>query len=336
MHILFNFIWEASVAVIDLVQNFSGCAVRCCTVPLQALWAVLIRGLWVSTMGLSTFHIAAMATLSPSPNVLLIEWHLIRPWNTTPKLTKWAKQRKKTCKPASQPTLGLVFKMWTAALFKVAKKKWYCSHMMTQSLVMFIYRQKKTCSQTFWCAAAPIRKSFMHNSWKSCLCWKWIVYTCLLLLISTEIDLFGHLRTPAMNRHMVRHWVSCRPAVKCHEGNRSAYLALRHDHRVTFPLTLMNLLFFLHLFVFWASTDHHIICTPFLHLHFLLSLHCDGPFCKINSGDVPPWAQKQSGRPLCTSVMCTAEINEILKATLHAPTWRTDTGQIGSYIGHYF
>lgn len=114
MHILFNFIWEASVAVIDLVWNFSGCAVLCSTVPLQALWAVLIRALWVSTMGLSTFHIAAMATLSL--NVLLIEWHLIRPWNTTPKLTKRAREGKG---PASQPTLGLAFRMWTATWFKV-------------------------------------------------------------------------------------------------------------------------------------------------------------------------------------------------------------------------
>lgn len=132
MHIFFNFIWEASVAVIDLVWNFSGCAVQCGTVPLQALWAVLIRALWVSTMGLSTFYIAAMATLSPSPNVLLIEWHLIKPWNTTPKLTKRASEGKG---PASQPTLGLAFRMWTAMWFKVVcllmgPKEKYCSNVM--------------------------------------------------------------------------------------------------------------------------------------------------------------------------------------------------------------
>lgn len=55
--------------------------------------------------------------------------------------------------------------------------------------------------------------------------------------------------------------------MKYHAGNNSAYLALRHDHRVTSPLTLtltLNLLF-LRLFVFRASVDHHIICAPIPH-----------------------------------------------------------------------
>ncbi len=59
-----------------------------------------------------------------------------------------------------------------------------------------------------------------------------------------------HMRTPML---------SCRASMKYHAGNNLAYLALRHDHRVISPLT-PNL--FLHIFVFWASMDHHMICAP--------------------------------------------------------------------------
>lgn len=177
MHILFNFIWEASVAVIDLVWNFSGCAVQCGTVPLQALWAVLIRALWVSTMGLSTFHIAAMATLSPSPNVLLIEWHLIRPWNTTPKLTKRAREGRAS-KPAKART-GVQDANSYVVQSNITNMWWFEASSCKECML-------SNKRQIFWyveITAAPIRKIFMHNSWKNCLCWKLILHTCLLLLI---------------------------------------------------------------------------------------------------------------------------------------------------------
>lgn len=62
---------------------------------------------------------------------------------------------------------------------------------------------------------------------------------------------------------MRTHLLSCRASMKYHAGNHLAYLALRHDHRVTSPLT-PNLLF-LRIFVLWASMEDHMICGPITH-----------------------------------------------------------------------